>query len=185
MRGQEIGISEGTIIEYSTDRLLEAEGLSQDEIRTIAVPRIPDRLALLNSGELPAANLPEPLASLAIQGGARVIVDDSSHPEFGHSVISFRKEFIEDNPDAINRFLSALERAVVDINRDKDQFSDVLVERKLVPEPIMGTYTVPDFPESSVPSILQWEDVLAWAKNEGYVDTDLNYSDTVDDSFLP
>jgi NitT/TauT family transport system substrate-binding protein len=185
LSGQEIGISEGTIIEYSTDRLLEAEGLSQDEIKTIAVPRIPDRLALLNSSELPAANLPEPLASLAIQNGARVIIDDSSHPEFGHSVISFRKEFIEDNPDAISRFLLALEKAVVDINNDKEQFSDVLVERNLVPEPIIGTYSVPNFPEASVPSISQWEDVLTWAKNEGYVEVDLNYSNTVDDSYLP
>lgn len=183
--GQDIGISEGTIIEYSTDRLLEAEGLAPADISTIAVPRIPDRLALLNSGELPAANLPDPLASLAMQNGAIVVVDDSSHPEYGHSVISFRKEIVDQNPDAIRRFLTAIEKAVDDINNDKDQFSDVLVERSLVPEPILGSYSVPDFPTASVPPTWQWDDVLDWAKDKGYIESDLAYGQSVDDSFLP
>jgi NitT/TauT family transport system substrate-binding protein len=183
--GQPIGISEGTIIEYSTDRLLEAEGFGPDDISTIAVPRIPDRLALLNSGELAAANLPDPLASLAMQIGANVIVDDSSHPEYGHSVISFRNEIIDQNPDAVRRFLAAIEKAVNDINNDKEQFSDVLVERNLVPEPILGSYAVPDFPEASVPPTSQWDDVLDWAINKGYIETELNYDESIDDSYLP
>lgn len=185
LKGQDIGISEGTIIEYSTDRLLQAEGLTADEISTIAVPRIPDRMALLASGELPAANLPDPLASLAIQGGAHIIVDDSKYPEYGHSVISFRNEFVDENEDALRGFLAALERAVAEINQDKDQFSGLLTERSLVPEPLVGSFTVPDFPTASVPPISQWNDVLDWALQKGYVETELAYDDSVDDSFLP
>jgi len=183
--GMNIGVSEATIIEYSTERLLEAEGLSPDEITMIAVPRIPDRLALLDSGELPAANLPDPLATLAMQGGAIVIVDDSSHPEYGHSTISFRKELVEENPDAIRRFLVAIEKAVTDINSNKEQFSDVLVERNLVPAPILGSYEVPDFPKASVPPTSQWDDILDWAMEKGYVEQDVSYSDSIDDSYLP
>jgi NitT/TauT family transport system substrate-binding protein len=78
LKGVEIGVSEGTVIEYTTDRLLEDAGFAPEDIKTLAVPKIPDRMALLNSGELKAANLPDPLASLAIQQGAKVIVDDSS-----------------------------------------------------------------------------------------------------------
>ncbi len=185
LKGQEIGVSEGTIIEYTTDRLLEAEGLSAEEIVTIAVPRIPDRMALLNSSELAAGNLPDPLASLSIQSGSRVILDDTSHPEFGHSVISFRKTFIDDNSDAVKGFLAAIEKAVVDINADKQQFASLLSDRQLVPEPILGTYEVPDFPGAAVPTTAQWEDTLEWAKEKGYIEADLEYSDSVDSSFLP
>ncbi len=185
LKGQEIGISEATIIEYSTDRLLEAEGFTDDDINTIAVPGIPDRMALLNSGELSAANLPDPLSSLAMQSGAVVIVDDSAHPEFGHSTISFRKEFVDEQPEAIRKFLIALERAVDDINGDKDQFSDLLSERQLVPEPLLGSYIIPDFPQGSVPPLSQWRDILEWAQSKGYIDDDLDYDDSVDDSFLP
>jgi NitT/TauT family transport system substrate-binding protein len=185
LKGQDIGISEGTIIEYSTDRLLEAEGFSADDISTIAVPSIPDRLALLNSSEIPAANLPDPLASLAMQAGSVVIVDDSSHPEFGHSTISFRKEVVDENPAAIRRFLSALEKAVTDINSDKQQFSNVLSDRSLVPEPLLGSYTVPDFPTASVPPLSQWDDIFEWATSKGYLDSDLTYDNSVDDTYLP
>lgn len=185
LKGQDIGISEGTIIEYSTDRLLQAEGLSADEISTIAVPRIPDRMALLGSGELAAANLPDPLATLAMQGGAQVIVDDSKYPEYGHSVITFRNEFLNENEEAVRGFLAALERAVEDINNDKEQFSGLLSERGLVPEPLIGSYTIPDFPAASVPPISQWDDVLEWAMEKGYVDNDLVYEESVDDAYLP
>ena len=51
LKGIEIGVSQGTVIEYVTERLLQAEGLTSDEIKTIAVPKIPDRMALLASGE--------------------------------------------------------------------------------------------------------------------------------------
>ena len=64
LKGVEVGISEGTVIAYLTDRLLEAEGFSADEIATIAVPKIPDRMALLDSGELQAAMLPDPASSM-------------------------------------------------------------------------------------------------------------------------
>lgn len=185
LKGQDIGISEGTIIEYSTDRLLQAEGLSAEEISTIAVPRIPDRMALLSSGELPAANLPDPLATLAIQGGATVIVDDSKYPEYGHSVISFRNEFVNENEEAVRGFLAALERAVEDINNDKEQFSGLLSDRGLVPEPLLGSYTIPDFPAASVPPTSQWDDVLEWALEKGYVENELVYEESVDDTYLP
>ncbi len=185
LKGQDIGISEGTIIEYSTDRLLEAMGFTEEDIQTIAVPRIPDRMALLNSGELPAANLPDPLASLAVQSGATVLIDDSSFPEYGHSAISFRKEFADQNPSAVERFLSAVEKAVADINADKDQFSTLLSERQLVPEPLVGTYTIPDFPTASVPPLSQWDDILDWALSKGYILNELDYDESVDDQFLP
>ncbi len=185
LKGQEIGISEATIIEYSTDRLLEAEGFASEEINTIAVPGIPDRMALLNSGELTAANLPDPLSSLAIQGGAVVIVDDSKHPEYGHSAISFDKDFVEKHPESVRGFLRALERAVEEINNDKAQFSNLLSERQLVPEPLLGSYTIPDFPTASVPPESQWLDILEWAQSKGYIDGALDYSDSVDDSYLP
>ena len=185
LKGQDIGISEGTIIEYSTDRLLEESGFAEDEIQTIAVPRIPDRMALLNSGELPAANLPDPLASLAVQNGARVLIDDSQFPEYGHSAISFRNEFVEQNPSAVERFLSAVEKAVDDINSDKDQFSSLLSDRQLVPEPLVGSYTIPDFPDASVPTLSQWNDILDWAIAKGYLSAELDYDQSVDDQFLP
>lgn len=185
LRNKEIGISEGSVIEYTTDRLLEAEGISQDEIVTIAVPKIPDRLSLLTSGELPAANLPDPLSLLAMQNGATVIVDDTKHPEYGNSEISFRKEVVEQHPEAIRGFLAAIEKAVIEVNADPTKWDNLLSEKQLVPAPLIGTYRIPVFPTASVPSNAQWQDAVAWAKDKTYLTNEVPYSDSVNSEFLP
>ena len=104
LKGVEIGVSQGTVIEYVTERLLQADGFTPEEIKTIAVPKIPDRMALLASGELLAGVMPDPLASLVVSQGGVIVTDDSSHPEYGFSVISFRKAVIDANPEAIKGF---------------------------------------------------------------------------------
>jgi NitT/TauT family transport system substrate-binding protein len=185
LRGVPIGVSEGTVIEYVTDRLLEAEGLTTDEIEIVAVPKIPDRLALLDSGELQAATLPDPLASLALQAGAVLIIDDTAHPEYGTSVLSFRKVIVDQNPQAVRAFLRALEAATAEVNADPGKWSTLLTENKLVPAPLVGAYQLPTFPSASVPSEAQYADVLDWAIAGGLITGSAAYADSVDDSYLP
>jgi len=185
LKGVEIGVSEGTVIAYTTDRLLQAEGLAPEDIRTIAVPKIPDRMALLDSGQLKAANLPDPLSLLAMQGGATVVIDDSAHPEYGNSLISFNKAFADANPEVVRAFLAAIETATTEINADKGKWQNLLVEQKLVPAPLLESYTLPDFPTASVPSEAQFADVLAWTIEKGLVESELVYADSVSDVFLP
>ena len=185
LKGAEIGVSQGTVIEYVTDRLLQSEGLTADDIKTIAVPKIPDRMALLASGELKAGVLPDPLASLAMAQGAKVVLDDSSHPEYGFSVISFRKAVIDASPEAVRGFLAAIEEATALLNRDPAKYTAVLSEQKLVPEPLIGKYQVPPFPTAGVPTEAEWNDALAWAKEKGMLAADISYSESVNSSLLP
>lgn len=185
LKGVEIGISQGTVIEYITERLLEAEGLKPEEIKTIAVPKIADRMTLLSSGELKAATLPDPLSSLAVQQGAKLIIDDTSHPEYGYSVYSFRKSLIDANPQAVRAFLAAIEAATKQLNADSSKWANLLTEKQLVPEPLVGTYQIPPYPTASVPSKSQWDDVLAWAKAKGLIKVDVDYEASVNASLLP
>ncbi len=185
LKGVEIGVSQGTIIEYVTERLLTAEGLSADEIKTIPVPRIPDRMALLASGELSAATLPDPLGALAAQSGATIVLDDSNYPEYGFSVYSFRAEVLDANPEAVQGFLAAVEEAVTLINADPSKFTGILSEAKIVPPPLLEAYKIPPFPNASVPTEDEWNDALSWAKEKGMLDVDVSYADSVNDSLLP
>jgi NitT/TauT family transport system substrate-binding protein len=185
LKGVEIGMSQGTVIEYITDRLLQAEGLATEDIKSLAVPKIDVRMNLLASGELSAATLPDPFATLAIQQGAVIVTDDSKHPEFGYSTIAFRKAFIDQNPQAITAFLAAIEEAIQRINADPAKYENLLTEQSLIPAPLAGSYPMPPFPGASVPSQAQWDDVLAWMKGKGLIDKDVSYSDSVNPSFLP
>jgi NitT/TauT family transport system substrate-binding protein len=185
LKGVPIGISEGSVIAYTTDRLLQAEGFSPDEIKTIAVPKISDRMALLASGELEAANMPDPFSLLAMQSGAVLITDDRKHPEYGNSVISFRKAVIDQNSEAVRGFLAAIEQATQEINKDASQWNNLLIEQQLVPAPLAGSYEVPTLPTASVPSEAQWSDVIDWAREKGLVSNDIAYAESVNASFLP
>ncbi len=185
LKGVEIGVSQGTVIEYVTERLLQAEGLTSDEIKTIAVPKIPDRMALLASGELNAGVLPDPLGALAVQQGAVIVLDDSNHPEYGFSVISFRKEVIDANPEAVKGFLAAVEEAVALVNADAKKYTSVLSDHKIVPPPLLETYKVPPFPTAGVPTEAEWNDALVWAKDKGMLTADVSYADSVNAGLLP
>jgi NitT/TauT family transport system substrate-binding protein len=185
LNGIEIGVSQGTVIEYVTERLLQAEGFDAGDIKTIAVPKIPDRMALLASGELNAGVLPDPLASLAVSQGAVIVADDSSHPEFGFSVISFRKEIIDTHPEAVRAFLAAIEEATNLINLDPKKYTNVLSEQKLVPPPLLETYQVPPFPAKAIPTEAEWMDALTWAKEKGMLTADVSYADSVNAALLP
>jgi NitT/TauT family transport system substrate-binding protein len=185
LKGVEIGVSQGTIIEYLTDRLLEAEGFQPADIRVVAVPRLTDRLTLLGSGELKAGMLPEPLSSLAALQGAQVILDDSSHPEYSFSTITFRKAVIDSNPEAVRGFLKAVEEAVARINANPEQYSQLMSELNLLPAPLVGQFAVPQFGTAGVPTQAQWDDTLTWAKEKGLITRDIPYTDSVRSDLLP
>jgi len=185
LKGIEIGVSQGTVIEYVTDRLLQAQGFTSEEIQTIAVPKLPDRMALLASGELQAGVMPDPLASLVVSQGGVVVADDSSHPEYGFSVISFRKDVIDANPQAVKSFLAAIEDATTLLNSDPAKYKNVLSEQKLVPQPLLANYQLPVFPGAGVPTENEWNDALSWLKEKGILTNDVSYKDSVNTSFLP
>lgn len=185
LKGVEIGVSQGTVIEYMADRVLQNAGLKADEIKKIAVPKIADRTALLESGELKAAVMPDPLASLLMQKGAVLVIDDTTLPEVSTSVYAFNNAAITDRSKDIEAFLRAVEKAVTDINADPARFNDLMVQLKLVPEAAIGKYKIPLFPTASVPSEAQFADALQWALDGGLISAEQSYADNVDAGFLP
>lgn len=185
LKGVEIGVSQGTVIEYVTERLLQAEGFTADEIKTIAVPKIPDRMSLLASGELKAGVMPDPLASLVVAQGGVIVADDSNHPEYGFSVISFRKAMIDEHPEAVKGFLAAIEEATSLLNADPAKYKNVLSEQNLVPAPLLESYQTPPFPSAGVPTVEEWNDALNWLKEKGILTVDVSYADSVNSSLLP
>lgn len=185
LKGQPIGISQGTIIEYLTDRLLTAEGFTAADLNFVAVPKIPDRMSLLASGELKAATLPEPFVTLSRQSGAVTALDDTAHPNYSFSIITFSKAFIDANPDAVKAFLAAVEEAVELINKDPQKYASLMVDQKMVPAPLAETFKVPTYPTKGIPTETQFLDVLEWVKAKGYLSVDLSYADNVNGSLLP
>ena len=185
LKGVEIGISQGTVIDYLTQRVLEHAGLRVADIQTTHIPKISDRMQMLSEGKLKAATLPEPFALLAVRRGAAVVISDASLPEVGTSEISFSVKTLKVKPGTVKKFLAAIEKATADVNGNPDQWNKLLADRKLVPAYLIGQFQLPKFPTASVPSEAQIKDVQAWMMDKGLTKTEVPYRKLVDGSYLP
>ncbi len=191
LKGVPIGISQNTVIEYLTDRMLEAEGLKPADISVLEVSAITVRYEQLMNGNLKAATLPDPLAQGAIVAGARLVLDDTKYASQSQSVLSFRVETLKAKPATVRKFLVAWEKAVKELNAHPDKYQSVLIEQGRVPKSIENSYGMPPFPERSqagawpVPTQAEIADVVKWLRDKGLVSRDIPYDDMVDAGFLP
>lgn len=184
LKGVPIGVSGNTVIEYATDRMLREAGLAPTEIEKTEVTRIPVRAEMLAKNQIQAATLPEPLASLAVQQGARVVLDDAQ-TGIGQSVLSVRTEVLQSNADAIRRFLQAYEQAVDAINAAPEKYRDLLIEQARVPESLKESFGVPRYPKASVPSERDVQAVVDWMVSKGLLAQPLGYDRLVRADLLP
>jgi NitT/TauT family transport system substrate-binding protein len=185
LKGMPIGISKNTIIEYVTDRLLAASGLAPDQITKKSVPVIPERYQLLLQGQIKAATLPDPLAKSALEAGAVAVIDDSSHPQYSVSVLSFSIQALQAKANAVRQFLKAWNRAVQDINADSESFRSLLLQKIRVPKNIQQTYRIPTFPLREVPGAEQWADVMDWMVSKDLLPAPLPYEKSITTDYLP
>jgi len=185
LKGVPIGISQNTVIEYLTDRILEAEGLASDDIAIVEVSAIPVRFEQLMNGNIEAATLPDPLASGAIAAGAKLVADDSSYPQVSQSVLTFTTDALAKKPNTVRKFLAAWNKAVKELNANPEKYRDLLIKEGRVPESVKDSYQMPPFPEVGVPSEAEVADVIAWMRTKGLLDRDLAYQEVVDASLLP
>ena len=183
LKGKSIGISENSLIDYITDRLLESSGMRPEDVKKVGVPRIPERMTLLSQGGLDAATLPEPLVTLAVSAGGRVILDDGP-AEIGISVLEFTTEFLDDNRDLTKRFVRAHQKAIALVNGDRIKYQPLLAEKANLPASISTTYPVPIFPENHIPTPEDIEDAVEWMVSKGLLDQPLTYEQLVDTGLL-
>ncbi len=185
VKGVPIGISQNTIIEYITRRLLEGAGLKPDEVKVEEVNAITLRFEQLMNGNLMVATLPDPLAQGAVAGGARVVIDDTQRPELSQSVLAFRTEVLKNKPNTVRKFLVAWERAVQELNAHPEKYQGLMIEQGRVPKSIENSYQMPPFPGRGLPSEAEVTDVLNWMRGKGLINRDVPYDEMVDRTFLP
>jgi NitT/TauT family transport system substrate-binding protein len=184
LAGVPVAVAENTIMEYVTVRLLEAEGLSSDEIVLQSVPIIVERFQLLVEGQVQAAILPDPLATAALQAGANLVVDDTTHTQYSLGLLTFSVDAIENNTEAVRRFVTAWNRAVEELNANPDGYRALFLEKVQVPESVQDTYELPTYQLNAIPTEAQWDDGIDWLLEKGLLDERLPYSGSINPEFI-
>ncbi len=178
LEGKKIAISSNTIIEYVTDIMLKSYGVKN--VEKVPIKQIPVRMQTLLAGKVDAATLPEPLASLAVSKGARLILSDAMmNRSISQTVIVFRGAIIDSKPDAVKAFLKAYGEAVKRINANPANYRQKFIERARIPADVTKTYRMPVYPQPQPYPEEFYKEVHEWAMEKGLLKKEIPYEKAV------
>lgn len=179
LKGRTIGISNNSIIEYVTDRMLEEQGIDPSQVIKTSVPKIPVRMEMLVNNQIDAINVPDPLVSFAEFKNAKVILEDTTGRNLSQAVIIMTPQALEEKKEGLKLFYSAYAKAVKDINSNPDEFKDLLVQNVNIPEPIAASYRMQTYPEPQLPKQPEIDDVIEWLNSKQLLTKPAIYKDLV------
>jgi NitT/TauT family transport system substrate-binding protein len=182
--GMGIATSSNTISEYLIVRILQAKKVPREKINLIDVKNIPIRLQMLLSNQVPAALLPEPLATLAEIKGAKALLDDKGRG-LSATVLAFSDRFLKAHPETVKAFLAAVNQAADYINKNPDEVRFIMNRECRMPEPLRASFPIPEFPQLAIPSPEQILDVYGWLRGKQIISKTLTYKDLVVEGYLP
>jgi len=183
LKNVEIAISSNTIIEYITDRLVKTNGLEDEEIAKVAIPKIPVRLQMLEAGKVKAACLPEPLASVLIKNGANKIGESTELGE-APGIMLFKEQAIEKKEKEIEAFYTAYSKAVELLNEDSDRYRDLLIEKAGFPEEIKESFVFPEYDKAHLPQKNTVDLVIDWMERKDLVEGEYKFQDIIESRFV-
>lgn len=167
LEGASIAISENTLIEYSLDYILAQSGHEPSFVSKEVVPRIPDRLEMLRSGQIDLGLLPDPFSTLAQESGC---VRLGSANEFGlyPAVMGVLQSSIDEKHETISQFYAAYNEAVDYVNATPiSEFEDIVLSGAGFPEELAGAITLPEFRKDTLPTESDLQSAIDWAVQKG------------------
>lgn len=179
LQGKDVSVSRNTIIEYVTDQILAKENLTGDDINKVIIPQIPTRLEMLQNGKLAAATLPEPMASLAIHSGCKLI-EGSDDLGINPGVIVFTQKATKDKLASIRAMYRAYNKAVDYLNHTpQDEYMDRIIEMSGFPEGTKEALKLPNYQKAALPKDSDVNDCIQWLVDKGLIHSSFAYKDIV------
>ncbi|WP_415067010.1 ABC transporter substrate-binding protein [Lacrimispora sp.] len=171
--GKSIAISENTLIEYSLDYILNSAGLEDTYVTKQVVPRIPDRLEMLRSGNVDLVLLPEPFSTLAIKDGA-VVLGSANTAGLYPAVSAFTKKAIDEKSSTIKAMYQAYDEAVEYLNNTPlSEYEATIIKGAGYPQELAGTIKLPVYRKNELPKAADLQAAVEWASKKGLCKPDL------------
>lgn len=131
LKGKRVAYAAGTANEKILKQILEAEGLTEDDIEGVNLP-LTDAITALAAGEIDAT-------VYSIHNGANIdksaIVDIADYADYGKSIhiIAASTKFAEENPELTARVLKVYDRTAEWLNENEEEAIEIIQE--------LGDYT--------------------------------------------
>lgn len=169
LRGKRLALSSNTVIEYTTDKLLAQAGIAPEEVEKVEIVKIPLRLEMLRNGEVDAAVLPEPFATMALESGLTSLI---STKELGINLtgIALTREASE-RKEAVNLLHQGYNLGVQYMQQHpREEWVKVLISELGISKTAALSMELPDFTPATIPTPQELEEMNRWLKGKKLVD---------------
>jgi NitT/TauT family transport system substrate-binding protein len=111
LAGKKVSVSQNTVIDFCVDMALRSAGLSGADVEKVEINRIPLRYEMLESGNIDATALPDPLAAAALMNGHRLLTTNIEQG-FAITGIMFTGKAAREKKDLIQKMYRAYDMGV-------------------------------------------------------------------------
>jgi NitT/TauT family transport system substrate-binding protein len=177
LAGVPVGVGSNTLVEYVMYKLLKKAGLSDDQIVTEEIKKVPVRYEMMTSDQIAAAALPGALLALGEATGMVLVADDSTGDNLSQTVMIVREDFADTTEGLamIETLASVWDDSVARINATPESYRSLLVQKAQLPEPVKENYKIAEYPQVQKPTSEMVDPVLDWMLMKGYLSKKLSY----------
>jgi len=178
-----VGLLEDSIVYYLPEEMLRQGGADASRLEIVPIVQLPARVEMLLADRVDAACLPEPLATLAVSRGARVLADaDAMGTTPG--VLVFTKKALGEKRTQIAAFFRSYDAGVDEVNARPDVYLKSIVDGCGFPPSVAAFLRIPRFRHAFLPPEDLVADVARWMVRKGISKDIPTYRDIVDVSFI-
>lgn len=180
---KEVALSKNTVIEYLTDKMLAENGMRPDDLRKVVIPQIPARLEMLKNDKVAAAVLPEPLATVAAQNGARIL-SGSDQMAIHIGVLVFTSKAVNQKEKELRAMRRAYDKAVAYLASEPvESYIDIVIDKCGFPPGVRGALVLPAYRKVSMPEPKDVAGVIDWLQEKRLIKRMYSYEELVDSRF--
>jgi NitT/TauT family transport system substrate-binding protein len=176
--------SKNSFSEYAADYILHKAGIGTNEVNQPEINQIPLRFLMLQEGQIDATFLPDPYATIAMNGGIRSLIT-TQDLNIHLATTVFSKEALKNKEASIKALIEGYNLAVdYLLSHSHDYWADVLINRLKVPENVIGLIILPSYRHAQKPDLNEIRLAVNWLKEKKAVNDNYNGTELADTSFI-
>ncbi len=184
LKGKKIGLVVGSIAQDFVERLLEQEGIKDDEVELVNLASTEQQNALA-TGQVDAIAVWQPMiAQVEAAGTGKVLVDGTGIYKC-ENLISGNTDYINENPEIVQIFMEQYARAAAEVSKDTAGYAKKYAEKyNLDADIVNATISDMNFQVSITDEdIADFQKTADWLYNSGNVKKQVTAKDIVNTTF--
>lgn len=180
LKGKNIAISHNTAAEYMLDQVLAKAHIRPQDINKPEFSRLPLQVGMLQNGQIDAAILPDPFATIAMRNGHNALTNNKKS-EISVTGTIFNPHALKEKRREIEVLLKGYNFGVAYMKaHPRNEWKSALTEDIGMSESVIGHIQLPKYKEAKLPSHKDIEATLSWLKQKKLIPEEYNGANLTD-----